>query len=299
LAWQNEIKQFRVYLRLEKSLSKNSIDAYTRDVIKLDFFLNAGKNNLGVSSVEKTHIENFIRQLAQIGVEPASQARIISGLKNFFNYLLLENMIRTDPTVLIEAPKTSRKLPDVLSVDDILTMLDKIDLSKPEGARNKTIIETMYACGLRVSELVDLKISNIHFTENFVSVVGKGNKERLVPVGRQSLKQLKSYLEHYRKQAAVNKGSEDFLFLNRRGKKLSRVMIFHIIKKAASDAGVKKNISPHTLRHSFATHLIENGADLRAVQEMLGHESITTTEIYTHLDRKFLAQTITKYHPRK
>ncbi|HLP10998.1 MAG TPA: site-specific tyrosine recombinase XerD [Flavobacteriales bacterium] len=299
MSWNNEIKQFKIYLRLEKSLSKNSIEAYTRDVIKLDTFLNGLKSNLGVNAVDKKHIENFLKQLAEIGVEPTSQARILSGLKNFFGYLLLENIIRTDPTELLEAPKTSRKLPDVLTVEDIFSLMDCIDLSKPEGARNKIIIEIMYACGLRVSELVDLKISNIYFNENFVRVVGKGNKERLVPIGKQSLKQLKSYLEHYRKQALVAKGAEDFLFLNRRGKKLSRVMIFHIIKQSAKDAGVKKDISPHTLRHSFATHLIENGADLRAVQEMLGHESITTTEIYTHLDRKFLAETIRNFHPRK
>lgn len=299
MAWNNEIKQFKIHLRLEKSLSTNSIQAYTRDIDKLDFFINENKNNIGVSNIEANHITALLKHLTELGVAATSQARILSGIKSFFNFLLLENLILQDPTELIEAPKTSRKLPDVLNVDEVLQLMNSFDLSKPEGERNKTIIETMYACGLRVSELVNLKISNIHKKEHFIKVVGKGNKERLVPIGNHTLKQLELYLTHYRKNQLTQKGQEDILFLNRRGKMLSRVMIFTIIKNQAKQLGIKKSISPHTLRHSFATHLIENGADLRAVQEMLGHESITTTEIYTHLDKKFLSETIKKYHPRK
>lgn len=297
--WVNEIKQFKMHLRLEKSLAQNSIEAYERDVLKLDHFLNADKNNVPVTAVDQKHIAEFLAMLTKVGVESSSQARILSGIKSFFNFLLLENIIKNDPTELIDAPKLSRKLPEVLSTDEIQSMLNRIDLSLPEGGRNKCIIEMLYSCGLRVSELVELKISNLYPGDHFIRVIGKGNKERLVPIGKFTVKQVTNYLNFYRKPALVQKGFEDYLFLNRNGKKLTRVMIFHIIKKAAADAGIKKNISPHTLRHSFATHLVENGADLRAVQEMLGHESITTTEIYTHLDRKFIADTIKKFHPRQ
>lgn len=297
--WVNEIKQFKMHLRLEKSLAQNSIEAYERDVLKLDHFLNADKNNVPVTAVDQKHIAEFLAMLTKVGVESSSQARILSGIKSFFNFLLLENIVKNDPTELIDAPKLSRKLPEVLSTDEIQSMLNRIDLSLPEGGRNKCIIEMLYSCGLRVSELVELKISNLYPGDHFIRVIGKGNKERLVPIGKFTVKQVTNYLNFYRKPALVQKGFEDYLFLNRNGKKLTRVMIFHIIKKAAADAGIKKNISPHTLRHSFATHLVENGADLRAVQEMLGHESITTTEIYTHLDRKFIADTIKKFHPRQ
>jgi len=299
VAWQNEIKQFKIHLRLEKSLSSNSILAYTRDVIKLDNFLNDENNKKSITQVGARDIEGFLKALTELGVEATSQARILSGLKSFFNFLLLENFIQKDPTELIEAPKTVRKLPDVLSFEEIEKLMDSIDLSKAEGERNKTIIETLYACGLRVSELVDLKITQIFGKEHFIRVIGKGNKERLVPIGKHTLVQLDKYIKHYRNLVPLQKGYEDILFLNRRGKKLTRVMIFTIIKNQAKIVGIKKTISPHTFRHSFATHLIENGADLRAVQEMLGHESITTTEIYTHLDKRFLTETIKNFHPRK
>jgi integrase/recombinase XerD len=299
VAWKNEIKQYKIHLRLEKSLSANSIEAYTRDVSKLDSFINGESNSMGVSGVTQQVIQAFLRELTTVGVAATSQARILSGIKSFFNFLLLENIVKSDPTELIEAPKTLRKLPDVLTFDEIDKIIQSYDLSKPEGERNKTIIETIYACGLRVSELVELKISNIYKKDNFIKVIGKGNKERLVPIGKSTIKQFEHFLFHYRNNQLVQKGYEDYLFLNRRGKKLSRVMIFNIIKEQSFIVGIKKSISPHTLRHSFATHLIENGADLRAVQEMLGHESITTTEIYTHLDKKFLTETIKNFHPRK
>jgi integrase/recombinase XerD len=299
VAWLNEIKQYKIHLRLEKSLSPNSIEAYTRDVSKLNVFINGESGNTGVLAVTPKHVQEFLKELTSTGVAATSQARILSGIKSFFNFLVLENILQTDPTELIEAPKTSRKLPDVLTFEEIEKIIVSFDLSKPEGERNKTIVETLYACGLRVSELVELKISNIYPRENFIKVIGKGNKERLVPIGKNSVKQLEKFINFYRKQQPAQKGQEDYLFLNRRGKKLSRVMIFNVIKEHALIAGIKKSISPHTFRHSFATHLIENGADLRAVQEMLGHESITTTEIYTHLDKKFLAETIKNFHPRK
>lgn len=299
VAWLNEIKQYKIHLRLEKSLSPNSIEAYTRDVSKLNAFINGESGKIGVSAVTAHHVQEFLKELTHLGVAATSQARILSGIKSFFNFLLLENIIRIDPTELIEAPKTSRKLPDVLTFEEIEKIILSFDLSKPEGERNKTIIETLYACGLRVSELVELKISNIYGRENFVKVVGKGNKERLVPIGKNSVKKIENFLKFNRNKQTAQKGQEDHLFLNRRGKKLSRVMIYTIIKNQALQVGIKKTISPHTFRHSFATHLIENGADLRAVQEMLGHESITTTEIYTHLDKKFLTETIKNFHPRK
>lgn len=299
MAWAAEIKQFKIYLRLEKSLSPNSIQAYERDVEKLDNFLNPAKLNISVAQVETAHIREFLKALTNTGAEATSQARIVSGIKSFFNFLVLENIIQNDPTELIESPKTSRKLPDVLTYDEIEKILSVIDLGRKEGQRNRTLIETIYACGLRVSEVVELKISNFYPDENFIKVIGKGNKERLVPIGKTSIKSIKSYLKYREEVFLPKKNFEDYLFLNQQGKKISRVSVFTMLKSAAAMAGIRKSISPHTLRHSFATHLIENGADLRAVQEMLGHESITTTEIYTHIDRTFLTKTIQTYHPRK
>ena len=255
----------------------------------------------GISSVKEITMENvqtFIKYIAELGLSPRSQARLLSGIKAFYKYLLLENEISADPTELIESPKLGRKLPDTLSIEEVDALIHAVDLSKPEGERNKTMLEVLYSCGLRVSELINLKISNIYFNDGFIRITGKGDKERLVPIGKQAIKCLDIYLNQVRTHQSIQTGCEDFAFLNRRGKPLSRVMIFTIIKNLAEKISLQKTISPHTFRHSFATHLIEGGADLRAVQEMLGHESITTTEIYTHLDRSFLKQTILDYHPR-
>jgi len=296
--WEIYIQGFKSFLQLEKSLSKHSIEAYIRDVGKFIEFTEAkGYQKLKPENVELKQLEEFLDWINKTGLSANSQARIISGIRAFYKYLLIEDIINHDPTELLEAPKTGRKLPDTLSREEIENIINVIDLSKPEGERNKAILETLYGCGLRVSELINLKISNLHFDMGFIKVVGKGNKERWVPVGRQAMKQINNYLEYKRPLIEAKKGSEDILFLNRRGNKLSRVMIFHIIKDLAEKAGIRKTISPHTMRHSFATHLVEGGADLRAVQEMLGHESINTTEIYTHLDRRFLKETIEKYHP--
>ena len=273
------------------------MDAYIRDVQKLEEYANME----GISSVKEITMENvqtFIKYIAELGLSPRSQARLLSGIKAFYKYLLLENEIRADPTELIESPKLGRKLPDTLSIEEVDALIHAVDLSKPEGERNKTMLEVLYSCGLRVSELINLKISNIYFNDGFIRITGKGDKERLVPIGNQAIKCLDIYLNQVRNHQSIQTGCEDFAFLNRRGKPLSRVMIFTIIKNLAEKISLQKTISPHTFRHSFATHLIEGGADLRAVQEMLGHESITTTEIYTHLDRSFLKQTILDYHPR-
>jgi integrase/recombinase XerD len=283
---------------LEKSLSKNSVEAYLHDVDLLMRFLELKKINLSPKELELNHLQDFLKWINEIGMSAHSQARIISGIKSFYKYLLLENVLNHNPTELIEAPKLGRKLPDTLSLDEINKIIDAIDLSTPEGQRNKAILETLYSCGLRVSELVNLKISNLYFNDEFIKVVGKGDKERLVPIGSIAIKQITIYKNEIRSYIAVKKEHEDVLFLNRRGAKLSRVMVFTIIKQLAFKIGLKKQISPHTFRHSFATHLIEGGADLRAVQEMLGHESITTTEIYTHLDRDYLRQAIIQFHPR-
>jgi len=291
------IKGFQAYLRLEKSLSPNSIDAYIRDVEKLEQY--AEINNISsVKDVIMEDVQSFLKYIAELGLSPRSQARLLSGVKAFYKYLLLENEVKTDPTELIESPKLGRKLPDTLSIEEVDLLINAIDLSSSEGERNKAMLEVLYSCGLRVSELVNLKISNIYFNEGFIRITGKGDKERLVPIGKQAIKCLNIYLEQVRVHQPIQTGFEDFAFLNRRGKPLSRVMIFTIIKNLVEKMNIKKSISPHTFRHSFATHLIEGGADLRAVQEMLGHESITTTEIYTHLDRSFLKQTILDYHPR-
>ena len=285
-------------MTLEKSLSGNSIEAYLHDVEKLIQFLEYKKYDCTPKDIELKHLQEFVKWINELGMSATSQARIISGIKGFYKYLLLENVMNNDPSTLLEAPKLGRKLPDTMSVDDINKIIDAIDLSLPEGQRNKAMLETLYSCGLRVSELVNLKISNLYFNDGFVKVTGKGDKERLVPIGTVAMKQITLYKNEVRCHITPKKGSEDVLFLNRRGAKLSRVMIFTIIKQLTTKIGLKKHISPHTFRHSFATHLIEGGADLRAVQEMLGHESITTTEIYAHLDRDYLRQAIIQFHPR-
>ena len=298
MLWESYIKSFGVYLKLEKSLSANSVEAYMRDTGKLMQYLQASSQEVNPAGVNLEILRNFVKWINELGMSDRTQARVISGIKAFYKFLLLENLVAADPTELLESPKLSRKLPDVLSVDEINRLIDTIDLSKPEGHRNKAIIETLYGCGLRVSELVNLRISAVYFDSGFVRIIGKGNKERLVPLGKVAQKNIQIYLGSFRNRLTPAKGSEDVLFLNRRGARLTRVMIFTIIKTLAEKAGIRKQISPHTLRHSFATHLIEGGADLRAVQDMLGHESITTTEIYTHLDREYLRDTIIQFHPR-
>lgn len=296
--WNHYIAGFKSYLKLEKSLSLNSIEAYIHDISLLDRYLQLNQIRVNPSEVHLDNLQGFLHWINELGLGARSQARIISGIKGFFKYCLMENIIVQDPSQLIEAPKLGRKLPDTLSIDDINNLIGAVDQSRPEGARNKAMLETLYSCGLRVSELVNLRISNLHLEIGFLKVTGKGDKERLVPLGSVAARHIRIYKEEVRSHALVQTGSEDILFLNNRGTKLSRVMVFTIIKKLAGKIQLKKNISPHTFRHSFATHLIEGGADLRAVQEMLGHESITTTEIYTHLDRDFLRQSIIKHHPR-
>jgi integrase/recombinase XerD len=295
LNWLTEIRAFRNYLKLERGLAENSLVSYIRDVEKLASFLN---DTSSVYNVTDTELSKFLVFLNDCGLAATSQARILSGLKAFFEYLLLEKKIQINPTELLSIPKTQRKLPDTLHLHEIEAMLATLDQSTPEGVRNKAIIEVMYSSGLRVSELVSLKISDCLFNEGFLRIVGKGSKMRLVPLGQEALKFMLIYLNDIRPSIPVKDEASDVLFLNRRGAGLSRVMIFIVIKEAAQRAGIMKNISPHTLRHSFATHLVEGGADLRAVQEMLGHESIITTEIYTHLDRAFLQQTLQEFHPR-
>ena len=296
--WTSYIKQFGNYLKLERSLSDNSIQAYVRDVEKLEQFVEMNKFNVSPLAISSKHLQGFIQYINELGMSAYSQARILSGIKAFYKYLMFEELIDKDPTSLIEGPKIGRKLPDTLDYNEIEKILSAIDLSKPEGGRNRAMLEVLYSSGLRVSELVELKIANVYFDVGFLRVVGKGNKERLVPIGREALKYLKIYLEEIRVNVPIKKDFESHVFLNRGGKKITRVMIFLIIKALAAKIGLKKSISPHTFRHSFATHLIEGGADLRAVQEMLGHESITTTEIYTHLDRDYLRQVIQEFHPR-
>jgi integrase/recombinase XerD len=296
--WQPYIKGFSAYLKLEKSLSPNSIEAYERDVLKLVQFLEMNKLNLLPARVEVQHFRDFLSWLYDLGTAGSSQARILSGLKAFYKYLFLENIIQNDITELIEAPRIQRKIPEVLSIEEIDVIIGKIDLTKPEGERNKAMLETMYSSGLRVSELVNLKITEIYQDEGFLKITGKGNKQRLVPIGSVALKSINLYIQAIRNHQLIQRGFEDFVFLNRRGKSLTRVMVFTIIKNLAIIAGIRKTISPHTFRHSFATHLLEGGADLRAIQDMLGHESITTTEIYTHIDREYLRENIMAYHPR-
>ncbi|MCX6249076.1 MAG: site-specific tyrosine recombinase XerD [Bacteroidetes bacterium] len=296
--WSSFIKGYKAYLQLERSLSVNSVDAYVHDVQKFAQYLDFMNLRLSPEKIEIHHFQDFLKWIHGLGMTARTQARVISGIKGFYKYLLLENIVAVDPTEMLESPKIGRKLPSTLSVEEIDSLIGNIDLSKPEGERNKAILETLYGCGLRVSELVNIRISNVFFKEGFVKVTGKGDKERLVPLGSIAQKHIRIYMDNVRSHIPVNKGYEDILFLNRRGSILTRVMIFTIIKKLALKSGLKKVISPHTFRHSFATHLVEGGADLRAVQEMLGHESITTTEIYTHLDREYLRSTIIQYHPR-
>lgn len=295
--WESYKKGFRAYLQLEKSLAGLSVDAYMRDLQKFTAFLQLNYPSLSPDKVTPQQIKDFLKWLVEIGIAPASQSRMLSGIKSFFNFCKTEQIITTDPTLLIEAPKLKRALPDILDFGEIENIIASNDLSTPEGIRNKAILETMYSCGLRVSELVGLKISNFFPDIGFIRVTGKGDKERLVPIGNEAIKHIRIYTGHVRNHITIQPKSADILFLNRRGGQLSRVMIFIMIKSLAEKAGIKKSISPHTFRHSFATHLIEGGADLRAVQEMLGHESITTTEIYTHLDREFLRDTLKAYHP--
>lgn len=295
--WDNYKKGFKAYLQLEKSLSGNSVEAYLHDIDKLTQFLQEVAILQTPAEIELKELQQFIKWIAELGMTPSSQARIISGIKAFYKYCLLEHITHTDPTALLEAPKLKRALPDVLSFDEIETIINQLDMSKPEGGRNKAILEMMYSCGLRVSELVNLKISQLYMDVGFIRVIGKGDKERLVPIGSSAIHYTNIYKNNIRIHTIAKPGNEDILFLNKRGSKLSRVMIFLIIKELVRKAGIKKTVSPHTFRHSFATHLVEGGADLRAVQEMLGHESITTTEIYTHLDREFLRKTLEQFHP--
>lgn len=298
-SWELDIRDFGNYLKLERSLSENSIEAYVRDIGKLAEYVEL--KQLGVVPEEVTYkqLQGFLKYLNELGMSAHSQARILSGVKGFFKYLLFEERLDKDPTALLEGPRLGRRLPDTLDYTEIVKLLEAIDLSSPEGGRNRAMLEVLYSSGLRVSELVELKRANVYFDLGFLRVVGKGNKERLVPIGRDAMKFLKIYLEEIRVHTPVQKGFEGYVFLNRAGRKISRVTVFLIIKALAAKIGLNKTISPHTFRHSFATHLIEGGADLRAVQEMLGHESITTTEIYTHLDRDYLRQVIQEFHPRK
>jgi integrase/recombinase XerD len=298
-SWGLYSKEYANYLKLERSLSNNSIEAYVHDVALLAQYVEISKLAVSPLNITSKHLQAFLQYINELGMSAHSQARILSGIKGFYKYLVFEELVDKDPTTLIEGPRLGRKLPDTLDYAEIVKLLEAIDLSSPEGARNRAMLEVLYSSGLRVSELVELKRANVYFDLGFLRVVGKGNKERLVPIGRDAMKYLKIYLEEIRVHVPVQKGYESHVFLNRSGKKISRVSIFLIVKALAAAVGLKKSISPHTFRHSFATHLIEGGADLRAVQEMLGHESITTTEIYTHLDRDYLKQVIRDFHPRR
>jgi len=295
--WEPYKKGFKAYLQLERSLSDNSVVAYLSDMEKFTQFLLTNDLKKSPAEIDLSILQQYIKWIAELGMTQTSQARIISSLRTFYKYCLLEDITSVDPTTLLEAPKLKRSLPDVLSFDEIENVMAQIDLSTAEGTRNKAILETMYSCGLRVSEVVNLKLSQLFLDVGFVRIIGKGNKERLVPIGSSAIKYITIYTNTIRNHQTIQIGEEDILFLNRRGKRLTRVMIFLIIKDLVKKAGINKVISPHTFRHSFATHLVEGGADLRAVQEMLGHESITTTEIYTHLDREFLRKTLEQFHP--
>ncbi|MBK6381612.1 MAG: site-specific tyrosine recombinase XerD [Chitinophagaceae bacterium] len=295
--WEPYKKGFKAWLQLEKSLAGNSVEAYLRDIDKLTDYLQATQKLVTPQELELEDLEKFVQWVSELGMTVTSQSRIISGLRSFYAYCYMEQIVTLNPTALLETPKQKRILPDTLSFDEIESIIAHIDLSKPEGGRNKAILETLYSCGLRVSELVNLRISCLHLDIGFVRVIGKGDKERLVPIGSDAIKYINIYRNDIRVHISIKPGQEDFLFLNRRGSKLSRVMIFILLKELAKKAGIVKNISPHTFRHSFATHLVEGGADLRAVQEMLGHENITTTEIYTHLDREYLRNTLHQFHP--
>jgi integrase/recombinase XerD len=295
--WQSYIKEYQNYLKLERGLSKNTIENYTFDIEKLVLFLTHKEINISPIQITEEILQQFIYEMAS-QVNPRSQSRLISGLKSFFNYLIFEDYRNDTPLELIEVPKTGRKLPDTLSTKEIDSLIKAIDLSTPEGERNKAMLETLYSCGLRVSELISLKLSDLFFEEGFIKITGKGNKQRFVPVGKSTIKIVTSYVNQVRVHLSIQKNFEDTLFLNRRGRQLTRAMVFTIIKNLAIKINLNKTISPHTFRHSFATHLLENGADLRSIQLMLGHESITTTEVYMHLDRKFLSEVLNNYHPR-
>jgi integrase/recombinase XerD len=297
--WHSSIKGFRGYLLLEKSLSKNSVEAYLHDITNLQHFFEIKKITVAPENVAFGQLQEFLAFIIDLGIGPRSQARMISGIRAFYKYLLMEDMIKQSPADLLELPRLPQKLPEVLSIEEIDMLINAIDLSTPEGQRNKAMLETLYCCGLRVTELVTLKISDIIFEEEFVRVTGKGDKQRLVPLGQSAKKYITIYLEEIRPHIPVQKEMEDIVFLNRRGHSMSREMVFIIIQQLKKKAGLSKHISPHTFRHSFATHLVEGGADLRAVQEMLGHSSITTTEIYTHIDREYLRDAILRFHPRK
>ena len=296
--WQNAIKEYQLYLKIERGLSKNTIDSYTKDLEKLCLFLKENKMSISPIAIDAIIVKQFIYEVAK-KLNPRSQARIISGLRSFFDYLVFEEYRNTNPTDLLETPKIGTKLPDTLSQDEIDALINAIDLSHPQGERNRTIFETIYSCGLRVSEAITLKNSDLFFEEGFIRVLGKGNKERYVPIHENAQSYITMYQKAIRSHILPQKGFEDTLFLNRRGKGLSRQMIFMILKDLAFKIDLKKKISPHTLRHSFATHLLQNGADLRAIQQMLGHESITTTEVYVHVDKSYLKQIVETFHPRK
>lgn len=298
MKWASSLQDYQFYLKMEKGLAKNSIDSYSRDVKKLILYLEEHKITVSPIKITEEIIQQFIYTISK-QLNARSQARLISGIRNFFDFLIFEEYRKDNPTDLIEAPKIGRKLPDTLAIEEIDLLINSIDLSKPQGERNRTILETLYSCGLRVSELISLQLSDLFFEEGFIRVIGKGNKQRFVPINYQTQKYIEFYIHTIRIHIDVQKGFEDTVFLNRRGKRLSRVMIFTIVKDLAIKAGIKKKISPHTFRHSFATHLLERGADLRAIQQMLGHESITTTEIYMHLDKSFLKKVINEFHPRK
>ena len=295
--WEPYKKGFKAWLQLEKSLAENSVEAYLRDIDKLTDFLQVSNKMVTPQELVLKDLESFVQWVAELGMTVASQSRIISGLRSFYTYCYMEQIVTTNPTALLETPKQKRSLPDTLSFNEIESIIAQIDLSKPEGGRNKAMLETLYSCGLRVTELINLRLSCLYFDDGFIRVIGKGDKERLIPIGSDAIKYVNIYRSNLRVHINIKPGQEDFLFLNRRGSKLSRVMIFLVLKELALKAGIEKSISPHTFRHSFATHLVEGGADLRAVQEMLGHESITTTEIYTHLDREFLRNTLHQFHP--
>ena len=297
--WKPIIKGFHDYLKLERGLSPNSVENYVRDIKKLADYFEIKGMNIGAKEVQSSHLQGFVRWINEIGLGANSQARIISGVKAFYKFLLVEDLINDDPTAILDSPSLQKKIPEVLAYDEIQAMLATTDLSFDHGVRNRAMLETLYACGLRVSELINLRLSNFYKEVGFLKVIGKNNKERIVPIGETAIKHIGFYVKEIRQhQKNIHKDHTNFLFLNRRGKKLSRIMVFNIVKEAAAAAGIQKNVSPHTFRHSFATHLVEGGADLKAVQDMLGHESITTTEIYTHLDTEYLRSTILSFHPR-
>lgn len=298
LQWSTSIQEFKSWLKLERSLSPNSVEAYMNDIGKLEQFVSMTMPEKRPDTIELADLKKFIEWINELGASPRSQSRVLSGVRAFFRFLFLNDQITKDPSELIESPKIGRKLPEVLSTLEIDKIQAVIDLSRPEGHRNKAIIETLYSCGLRVSELINLRLSNLYFNEGFIRIMGKGSKERLVPIGEKAIREINLYMEQRKIQPNIHPQAQNILFLNRRGKKLTRVMIFTIVKTLAEKAGIHKSISPHTFRHSFASHLVDGGADLRAVQEMLGHESIITTEIYTHLDREYLREAILSYHPR-